>query len=63
MWVVYNVYIMKRKPISLKRLFILASGYLIEVADSEKNFPKANKEMQIIRKYLKYVTVHKDDEL
>jgi len=61
MYKVYNVY-MKRKPISLKRLFIMASLFLIEVAN-EESLEVATKQMDVIKKYLKFVAIHKEDEL
>lgn len=43
---------LKRKPLSLKRLYMLAVGFCKSKSDMEK-----------IAKFLKYVSVHKEDNL
>jgi hypothetical protein len=50
----------KQKPISLIRLYKLASQFLVEakVTPNTKNHP-----MMTMRDYLKYVNEHKNDEL
>lgn len=48
----YNINMATRKQISMKRLYMLAVGYC-----------KTKEDMKKIADYLKYVFVHKNDEL
>ena len=53
---------MQRKQLSLIRLYKLASAYILATAQKEKwTDADAKIQMERIADYIKYVSVHKDD--
>lgn len=57
------MYMKKRKPMSLIRLYKLANNWLMNSFDSSRNEIKTSVQFKTITEYLKYVAEHKEDNL
>jgi len=57
------MYMKKRKPMSLIRLYKLANNWLMNNFDSSRNEIKTSVQFKTITEYLKYVAEHKEDNL